>query len=205
MAYKIVMTQGLDLTLFYITDWGLVKGQHNMVHMNVVLKRKIQTEIITTYLPSLLLMVITFATTFFKDCFFEAALTVNLTTMLVITTIFTTKIQELPPTSDTKMIDFWLIFCMLYPFAEVILLTLIEYLRKDMEIVKDKTTKWGSGQVEIKVNKRSLWSTMKTVGEAFFKIGFLYNCILSEEKVVPGIFLGCLIIYFIIAYKFYSE
>ena len=70
MAYKIVMTQGLDLTLFYITDWGLVKGQHNMVHMNVVLKRKIQTEIITTYLPSLLLMVITFATTFFKDCFF---------------------------------------------------------------------------------------------------------------------------------------
>ena len=45
------------------------------------------SEIMTTYLPSFLLMMITFATTFFKPFFFEAALSVNLTTMLVMTTI----------------------------------------------------------------------------------------------------------------------
>ena len=37
----------------------------------------------TTYFPTLLLTTITFATTFFKPYFFEAALSVNLTTMLV--------------------------------------------------------------------------------------------------------------------------
>ena len=53
---------------------------------------------------------------------------VNLTIMLVMTTIFTSKIEELPPTSDMKMIDIWLIFCLVVPFLEVILRTAIECL-----------------------------------------------------------------------------
>ena len=82
------------------------------------------------YFPSLLLMLITYATTFFKPFFFEAALSVNLTTMLVMTTIFISKMEGLPLTSDIKMIDIWLIFCQLVPFSEVVLLTAIEYLRE---------------------------------------------------------------------------
>ena len=46
--------------------------------------------------------------------------------MLVMTTILTSKIEELPPTSDMKMIDIWLIFCLVVPFLEVILRTAIE-------------------------------------------------------------------------------
>ena len=56
------------------------------------------------------------------------SLAVNLTIMLVITTIFTSKIEELPPTSDTKLIDYWLIFSLLVPFTEVILRTVMECL-----------------------------------------------------------------------------
>ena len=85
----------------------------------------------TTYFPSFLLMLITFATTFFKPFFFEAALSVNLTTMLVMTTIFISKMEGLPPTSDTKMIDYWLILCQLVPFAQVVLITAMEYLREE--------------------------------------------------------------------------
>ena len=44
------------------------------------------------------------------------------------TTIFTSKIEELPPTSDMKMIDIWLICCLVIPFLEVILRTTIEGL-----------------------------------------------------------------------------
>ena len=83
----------------------------------------------TTYFPTLLLTAITFATTFFKPFFFEAALSVNLTTMLVMTTIFMSKMEGLPPTSDIKMIDIWLILCQIYPFVEVVLLTAMEYQR----------------------------------------------------------------------------
>ena len=73
----------------------------------------------TTYFPTILLIAITFATTFFKPFFFEAALTVNLTNMLVMTTIFTSVMEKLPLTSYPKMVDVWLIFCQLVPFAEV--------------------------------------------------------------------------------------
>ena len=89
------------------------------------------SEMMTTYFPSLLLMMITYATTFFKPFFFEAALSVNLTTMLVMTTIFISKMEGLPPTSSTKMIDCWLILCQLVPFAQVVLLTAMEYLREE--------------------------------------------------------------------------
>ena len=89
------------------------------------------SEMMTTYFPSVLLMMITFATTFFKPFFFEAALSVNLTTMLVMTTIFISKMESLPPTSNIKMLDFWLIFCQIIPFAEVVLLTAMEYQRGD--------------------------------------------------------------------------
>ena len=105
--------------------------------MSIVMKRKITSEMMTTYFPTLLLTAITFATTFFKPFFFEAALSVNLTNMLVMTTIFISVMEKLPLTSYTKMIDYWLILCQLVPFAQVVLLTAMEYLREE-ELEKEE-------------------------------------------------------------------
>ena len=126
--YKDLAAEEKDLIMFTISDLRLEK-RTEQVHMVISLKRKIQMELLTTYLPTLLLLIITYATTFFKAIYFEASLTVNLTIMLVMTTIFTSKIQELPPTSDTKMIDIWLMFCLLVPFAFTLVQTAIECYR----------------------------------------------------------------------------
>ena len=56
---------------------------------------------------------------FFKPAFFEAALGVNLTTMLVLTTIIINVRQILPTTSYLKLFDIWLLICQLVPFIEV--------------------------------------------------------------------------------------
>ena len=121
------------MPIFRIVHWGwqtkISEDEVKGISMVVVMKRKITSEMMTTYFPSLLLTAITFATTFFKPFFFEAALSVNLTTMLVMTTIFISKMEGLPPTSDIKMIDIWLVLCQMVPFTEVILLTLKEYFR----------------------------------------------------------------------------
>ena len=131
---NLTMRQTVDMPIFLITDWKLKnKTMGKGLSMVVLLKRKITSEMMTTYFPTLLLITITFATTFFKPFFFEAALSVNLTTMLVMTTIFISKMESLPPTSDIKMIDIWLVFCQLVPFAEVVLLTAMEYQREDTE------------------------------------------------------------------------
>ena len=135
-----IIKQSLDMVLFTVTDYALVNATYPAegIRMRITLKRKIMSEMMTTYFPSVLLMMITYATTFFKPFFFEAALSVNLTTMLVMTTIFISKMEGLPPTSDIKMIDIWLVLCQMVPFAEVILLTAMEYQRKDetQEIVE---------------------------------------------------------------------
>ena len=118
------MLENVDLTLFFIEGWNLdFRNQtkpRDRIWMTMSLKRKIMSEMMTTYLPSILLMMITFATTFFKPVYVEAALTVNLTNMLVMTTIFISVMERLPTTSYLKMIDLWLIFCQLIPFTEVI-------------------------------------------------------------------------------------
>ena len=117
------MLENVDLTLFFIERWNLdFKNKdkpRDGIWMTMSLKRKVMSEMMTTFLPSLLLMMITYATTFFKPVYFEAALTVNLTNMLVMTTIFISVMERLPTTSYLKMIDFWLISCQLVPFSEV--------------------------------------------------------------------------------------
>ena len=130
-----------DLIMFTITDLKLEKSK-DQVHMVISLKRKIQTEMLTTYLPTLLLLAISYATIYFKPAYFEASLTVNLTIMLVMTTIFTSKIEELPPTSDTKMIDIWLIFCLLVPFAFALVQTAIEFYREDEMADAKRSEAW---------------------------------------------------------------
>ena len=133
VARDLKVKQPVDMNLFVIKaiEFVNVTQPKNGTEMRITFRRKIMCEMMTTFFPSLLLMMITFATTFFKPYFFEAALTVNLTTMLVMTTIFISKMEKLPPTSDVKMIDIWLIFCQLVPFAEVVLATALEYLRDD--------------------------------------------------------------------------
>ena len=119
--------EDIDLTMFTIIDLSLSKvGRH--VEMKMKLKRKISMELLTTFLPTILLLLITFTSIFFDKSLFGDSLAVNLTIMLVMTTIFTSKIEELPSTSDTKMIDIWLIGCLLVPFTEVVLRTIIEVL-----------------------------------------------------------------------------
>ena len=89
------------------------------IDLKIVMNRRIINEILTTYLPTIFILGIVYATNFFKPFFFEAVVTVNLTSLLVLTTLFISVSKSLPPTAYVKMIDIWLIFAQLIPFAEV--------------------------------------------------------------------------------------
>lgn len=55
-------------------------------------------------------------------------MTVNVTTLLVLTTLFISISDALPRTSYVKMMDIWLIFNLMIPFLEIILQTMIHKL-----------------------------------------------------------------------------
>ena len=77
--------------MFTITNLNLTNEENsNVVYM----------ELLTTNLATILLLLTTFTTIFFGKDLFGDAIAVNLTIKLVMTTIFTSKIEELPPTSD---------------------------------------------------------------------------------------------------------
>ena len=146
-----------DLTMFTITSLTLKEEKNaNMVYMALKLKRKVITELLTTCLPTILLLLITFVTIFFDKDLFGDAIAVNLTIMLVMTTIFTSKIEELPPTSDMKMIDIWLIFCLVVPFLEVILRTAIECMNCSCHICEPKDANKAKAEKEDKTRPSAL-------------------------------------------------
>ena len=169
----------VNLPLFYITGWQLTQRNSDCpqegIRMVITLKRKFLREVITTYLPTILLMIATFITTFFKPEFFEAALGVNLTTMLMMTTIFMTSLSELTDTAYPKWIDFWLIFCQIIPLSEVILLTMKEAYREEEDRleeiageegrVRDETvSKPGQTQLHIiQVGTTGGWQTLRHI------------------------------------------
>ena len=152
-----------DLTMFTIKSLDLVHRNSSRpekgIMMRIVLKRKATMELMTTYLPTLLLLLLTFSGTFFRVELFGDAMAHNLTIMLVMTTIFTSKIAELPPTSDMKMLDVWLIFCLFVPFSVALIQTAIEYYRDDT--TGDTGTK----------KRGQPGSTMVRPGSALFETG----------------------------------
>ena len=88
----IEMLSPTELTQYYIKTWSLDYNDLDLpgagIKMEIVFKRRLTNELLTTYLPSFLLLLISYATTFFKPFYFEAAVTVNLSVMLVTTTLF---------------------------------------------------------------------------------------------------------------------
>ena len=52
---------------------------------------------------------------------FKAIVTVNLTSLLVLTTLFISVSSSLPQTAYIKMVDVWLIFAQVVPWIEVLL------------------------------------------------------------------------------------
>ena len=97
--------------------------------MKIVIKRVMMNEILTTYLPTTLLMIIVYTTPFFKAKNFEASLSVNLSVMFVMTTLFVSVMEKLPQTSYVRMVDIWLIFGQLLPFLQVVITTFKESCR----------------------------------------------------------------------------
>ena len=130
---QIIMQSQEEMTMYVITTHSIqyknASNPYEGIKMQITLKRRIINELLTTYLPSVLLILITYSTTFFKPYYFEAALTVNLTTMLVVTTLFIAVMDKLPSTAYVKFVDIWLIFGQLIPFTTVCLLTAMEYYR----------------------------------------------------------------------------
>ena len=130
---KIEMTGTTVLTQFIITSWSFdfANSTDNSagLRVTIVLQRRIVNEVLTSFLPTFLILVIVYATNHFNNFIFEAIVSVNLNSLLVLTTLFISVSGSLPKTAYIKMIDVWLIFAQMIAFVEVLLHTYMDALK----------------------------------------------------------------------------
>ena len=123
------LERNAELMQYMIIKYEMKKIKSSNIVISVTLGRKILSQVLTIYLPSVLIIVVVYSTNFLKQFFFEAIVSVNLTAMLVLTTIFLGVSGDLPTTSYVKYVEVWLLFSLFVPFIYVLLHIYIDNLR----------------------------------------------------------------------------
>ncbi len=176
-----------DLIKYYVRSYNMTtkmnreEGNRQVAIFTIEFSRRLMGPILTTYLPTVLICIVSFCTNFFKGEYFEAAVTVNLTSLLLLTTVYISISNSLPETSYIKMIDVWMIFNLFVPFAEVLLLTIVDNCDKIKAWETMKENKFGLKPV----NKYKMWKRFANIGMPIiyivFVIGyFLIGCKMSQ-------------------------
>ncbi|XP_063586487.1 glycine receptor subunit alpha-2-like [Penaeus indicus] len=78
------------------------------------------------YIPSTLLLIVSYVTLYFRVGIFQARVLGSLTAMLVMATLFTQASSHLPKTSYFKMVDVWLLTCIVVIFIVIVFHVMID-------------------------------------------------------------------------------
>ena len=94
--------------------------------IKIQFNRQISNILLVTYLPTTLMNIINQATNYFiGEEFFGDAIAVNITCMMVLSSIYVAVSGSLPSRADVKYVDIWLLFSLIYPFLVVLINTYI--------------------------------------------------------------------------------
>ena len=137
LAHDLEYSGPLDLTQYFIKkkvflnridDKGL-----EIVNVDIYLGRRLLSIILTVFAPTVILNIVGHSSNYFKEFFFEAVISLNVTAMLVLTTMFINVSNNLPKTAYIKMIDIWLLFNLIKPFNDILVTTYMDSLKVDDE------------------------------------------------------------------------
>ncbi|XP_063603694.1 glutamate-gated chloride channel alpha-like [Penaeus indicus] len=102
-------------------------GEFSSISVYVRFQRRYVFYLLTLYIPSTLLIFIAYATFFFNPQDFNSRIVVALTSLLVLSSLYTQTSNSLPKTSYFKLVDIWLFFSIVMIFIVVLLQTLIDF------------------------------------------------------------------------------
>ena len=100
-----------------------LQGAENLQAMTVTLTLKLQFFgiFIVTYLPTILMNIINQATNYISgDSAYDLIITVNITSMMVLASIYLSVSTSLPSTPNIKPVEIWLLFNLGYPFLNIL-------------------------------------------------------------------------------------
>ena len=108
----------LKLLQFNVKNISMYSTNNNSrIEVEFELQRMYMYHLVNTYMPTVCLVAIAEITLFIDETHFESNIIVALTSMLVMYTLYQSVSVTLPQTAYLKLLDYWLIFCLIMPFV----------------------------------------------------------------------------------------
>ena len=112
-----------------------LRGGKNGLRVSVGLRRNLASIFLVTYLPTILMNLINQATNYLGQDSYELLITVNITCMMVLASVYISVSSSLPLTAAIKNIEIWLLFNLAFP-ALVILINIIYQVKFSLLILQ---------------------------------------------------------------------
>ena len=92
-----------------------------VLRISAKLQRSMFSIIMVTYLPTILMNILNQATNYLTgDSKYDLVITVNITSMMVLASIYLSVSTSLPSTPNIKPVETWLLFNLAYPFLVIL-------------------------------------------------------------------------------------
>ena len=112
---------------YFVEGWSKnitrMQGSHTMqvLRISVRFRQKFLSIFMVTYLPTILMNIINQATNYLSgDSKYDLVITVNITSMMVLASIYLSVSTSLPSTPNIKPVETWLLFNLAYPFLVIL-------------------------------------------------------------------------------------
>ena len=115
----------------------ILKDKHFLV-VKISFRRMFLYHLVSTFLPTICLLIVAEITMFIDESHFEATIMVSLTSMLVMYTLFQSHTDSLPQTAYIKLIDIWFLHGLVVPFFVFVLEVATEMSGTKERIVNSK-------------------------------------------------------------------
>ena len=103
----------------------------NVLSLTVNLKYRFFSIFMVTYLPTILINIINQATNYITgDSKFDLIITVNITSMMVLASIYLSVSTSLPNTQSIKPVEEWLLFNLAYPFLVILVNVILQVTKR---------------------------------------------------------------------------
>ena len=114
-------------------SWLRQIKERNSTQRNNAISKDGKFSHLLYYLPTFCIMVISVITLFLDESHFEATVMLSLTAMLVLYTLFQSITTEIPSTAYLKLLDIWLIICLVLPFVIFMIEVILEIWKRRLE------------------------------------------------------------------------
>ena len=153
------------------------------VIIEVELGRDFGSIFCITYLPTILMNIINQATNYLDNSqYLEAIISLNLTSLMVLSALYISVAASLPATSSIKHVDIWLLSSLIFPFLIVLLNIAIYVVNQGKKRVVQVNPITGSDK-KIKVD-----------------LGFILS--VTARYVLPTIYTGFALVHFVLGLYF---